>query len=185
MLHERGASHSVYVHWGRDGEFLGWYVNLEDPWRETALGFDTTDHLLDVWIDPDRTWRWKDEDHLGGSGRDRALHTGEGRRNPERRQPRDRAHRGVDPAVQRGVGEVEAGRGLAAAPDPRRLGRTRADLAPELHLVPRRHGRELEQGSVAARVAVGELALAVVPVDLEHPLLHAVVEPGAAEDQLA
>ena len=64
MLHERGASHSVYVHWGRVGEFLGWYVNLEEPWRETALGFDTTDHLLDVWIDPDRTWRWKDEDHL-------------------------------------------------------------------------------------------------------------------------
>ena len=64
MLHERGASHAVYVQWGRDGEFLGWYVNLEDPWRETTLGFDTTDHLLDIWIDPDRTWRWKDEDHL-------------------------------------------------------------------------------------------------------------------------
>ena len=64
MLHEWGASHSVYVHWGRAGEFLGWYVNLEEPWRETALGFDTTDHLLDVWIEPDRSWRWKDEDHL-------------------------------------------------------------------------------------------------------------------------
>jgi Protein of unknown function (DUF402) len=64
MLHERGASHSAYVRWGRDGEFLGWYVNLEEPWRETTLGFDTTDHLLDIWIDPDRTWRWKDEDHL-------------------------------------------------------------------------------------------------------------------------
>jgi uncharacterized protein DUF402 len=64
MLHERGVSHSVYVQWGRDGEFLGWYVNLEEPWRETTLGFDTTDHLLDIWIDPDRTWRWKDEDHL-------------------------------------------------------------------------------------------------------------------------
>lgn len=64
MIHERGAAHSVYVQWGRGGEFLGWYVNLEEPWRETALGFDTTDHLLDVWVDPDRTWRWKDEDHL-------------------------------------------------------------------------------------------------------------------------
>lgn len=64
MLHERGASHSVYVQWGRVGEFLGWYVNLEEPWRETALGFDTTDHLLDIWVDPDRSWRWKDEDHL-------------------------------------------------------------------------------------------------------------------------
>jgi hypothetical protein len=64
MLHEREAAHSVYVHWGRTGEFLGWYVNLEEPWRETALGFDTTDHLLDIWVDPDRRWRWKDEDHL-------------------------------------------------------------------------------------------------------------------------
>src|SRR6476659_3239021 len=29
MLHERGASHSVYVQYRCDGEFLGWYVNLE------------------------------------------------------------------------------------------------------------------------------------------------------------
>jgi hypothetical protein len=64
MIFERGASHSVYVQWGRDGEFLGWYVNLEDPWRSSPLGLDTTDHLLDIWIDPDRSWRWKDEDHL-------------------------------------------------------------------------------------------------------------------------
>ena len=39
-------------------------MNLEEPWQETPLGFDTTDHLLDIWVDPDRTWRWKDEDHL-------------------------------------------------------------------------------------------------------------------------
>jgi len=39
-------------------------VNLEDSWRKTSLGYDTTDHLLDIWVDPDRTWRWKDEDHL-------------------------------------------------------------------------------------------------------------------------
>lgn len=64
MIHELGASHSIYVNWGRDREFLGWYVNLEEPWRASGMGFDTTDHLLDIWIDPDRTWRWKDEDHL-------------------------------------------------------------------------------------------------------------------------
>ena len=64
MIHERSASHSIYVHWGREGEFLGWYVNLEEPWLRTALGFDTTDHLLDIWINPDRTWHWKDEDDL-------------------------------------------------------------------------------------------------------------------------
>ena len=57
MIWQRGDSHSTY-------EFLGWYVNLEEPWRETPLGFDSTDHLLDVVVDPDRSWRWKDEDHL-------------------------------------------------------------------------------------------------------------------------
>jgi hypothetical protein len=64
MISEVGASHSIYVTWGKDGELVGWYVNLEDPWRESPFGFDTTDHLLDVWIDPDRSWRWKDEDEL-------------------------------------------------------------------------------------------------------------------------
>lgn len=64
IVAEFGAAHSVYVMWGPDGEFIGWYVNLEEPWRKSPLGFDTTDHLLDIWIDPDRSWRWKDEDHL-------------------------------------------------------------------------------------------------------------------------
>jgi hypothetical protein len=64
IIAEADAAHSVYVMWGPEGEFLGWYVNLEEPWRETSLGFDSTDHLLDIWIDPDRSWRWKDEDHL-------------------------------------------------------------------------------------------------------------------------
>jgi len=64
MIAEAGASHSVYVTWGRDGELVGWYVNLEEPWRESPFGFDTTDHLLDLWIEPDRSWRWKDEDEL-------------------------------------------------------------------------------------------------------------------------
>jgi len=64
MIAEPGASHSIYVSWGREGEFVGWYVNLEQPWRKSPLGFDTTDHLLDIWVDPDRSWRWKDEDDL-------------------------------------------------------------------------------------------------------------------------
>jgi hypothetical protein len=64
LIAEPGAAHSIYVMWGREGEFLGWYGNLEEPWLEQPFGFDTTDHLLDIWIDPDRTWRWKDEDEL-------------------------------------------------------------------------------------------------------------------------
>ena len=36
-----GASHGIILIWsqGQD-EFLVWYVNLEDPLRRTALGFD-------------------------------------------------------------------------------------------------------------------------------------------------
>lgn len=64
MIAETGAAHSVYVTWDETGKLVGWYVNLEDPWRKTGVGFDTTDHLLDVWVDPDGSWRWKDEDHL-------------------------------------------------------------------------------------------------------------------------
>lgn len=64
MIWRPGDAHSVYVSWSDEGDFLGWYVNLEEPWRRTALGFDTTDHLLDVVVDPDWRWRWKDEDHL-------------------------------------------------------------------------------------------------------------------------
>jgi hypothetical protein len=64
MIWQAGDSHSTYVSWSDAGEFLGWYVNLETPWRQTALGFDATDHLLDIRVDVDRSWHWKDEDHL-------------------------------------------------------------------------------------------------------------------------
>src|SRR5581483_1539065 len=68
----------------------------------------------------------------------------------------------------------------------RRPGLLRAGrLARILQLVPAGHGRQLEQGAAAARVAVGELGGVVVPGDLEQAFLDAMVEPGAAEDQLA
>jgi hypothetical protein len=50
--------------------------------------------------------------------------------------------------------------------------------------VPGRHGGELEQRAAAVRLAVAELGGVAVPVDLEAVLLHALVEPGAAEDEL-
>jgi Protein of unknown function (DUF402) len=42
----------------------GWYVNLQEPFRRTELGFATMDLALDVIVEVDRTWRWKDEDEL-------------------------------------------------------------------------------------------------------------------------
>src|SRR5205814_2887873 len=63
--------------------------------------------------------------------------------------------------------------------------RASAGSPAELELVPGRNGRKLEQGSVAARILVAEVGVLVVPGHLEQPLLHAVVEPRAAEDELA
>jgi hypothetical protein len=58
-----GRPHSIWLFW-ESGVFSGWYVNLEDRWRPSRLGFDTRDHELDIWVESDGSWRWKDEDHL-------------------------------------------------------------------------------------------------------------------------
>jgi hypothetical protein len=57
------ASYSI-LWWAPDGGRPAWYVNLQEPLRRTALGFDTTDHTLDVIMELDGSWRWKDEDEL-------------------------------------------------------------------------------------------------------------------------
>ena len=66
FLYRPGDAHSVGVFWREaDGAFQFWYVNLEAPWRRTPLGFDTSDHTLDVVVAPDlRSWAWKDEDEF-------------------------------------------------------------------------------------------------------------------------
>jgi hypothetical protein len=45
-----------------DLELVAYYGNIQAPLKRTAHGFDTADYLLDVWINPDLTWEWKDED---------------------------------------------------------------------------------------------------------------------------
>lgn len=60
-----GAAHAIGLFWrGVEREFVGWYGNLQAPLVRTAIGFDTTDHVLDVQIAPDRSWNWKDEDEF-------------------------------------------------------------------------------------------------------------------------
>jgi hypothetical protein len=63
-LMRAGDWHAQWVSWLEDGSHWGWYVNLQEPFRRTARGFETMDLVLDVLIDPDRSWRWKDEDEL-------------------------------------------------------------------------------------------------------------------------
>src|SRR5690606_31639281 len=35
-----------------------------EPLRRTTVGIDTQDHTLDIVVNPDLTWRWRDEAEL-------------------------------------------------------------------------------------------------------------------------
>lgn len=60
-----GEAHSVWCFWeGDDRQFTSYYVNLEEPFRRTAIGVDTNDHALDIVVRPDLSWSWKDMDEF-------------------------------------------------------------------------------------------------------------------------
>ena len=59
MLHRPDDEYSVWFF----GPFAV-YINLQEPYRRTRLGFDTFDHELDIVIGPDGRWEFKDEDRL-------------------------------------------------------------------------------------------------------------------------
>jgi predicted RNA-binding protein associated with RNAse of E/G family len=62
-----GRSHSVSLSWAVESDaraLLKYFVNMEEPFRRTAVGFDTQDHTLDIEVAPDLTWRWRDEHEL-------------------------------------------------------------------------------------------------------------------------
>lgn len=65
-VREHAQPYAVLL-FGVDDAFRGWYVNLEDPLVRTDDGWEFEDHLLDVWIEHDRSWRWLDEDELAGA----------------------------------------------------------------------------------------------------------------------
>jgi predicted RNA-binding protein associated with RNAse of E/G family len=65
------TAHSVWLFWTPEWDFRFWYVNLQEPIRRTPRGILVQDQVLDIIVNPDRTWRWKDEDEfraLGESG---------------------------------------------------------------------------------------------------------------------
>jgi uncharacterized protein len=59
-----GNPAAVLLFYGSDWSPSHWYVNLEDPLRRSPVGFDTLDHKLDVIVELDGSWRWKDEDQF-------------------------------------------------------------------------------------------------------------------------
>jgi very-short-patch-repair endonuclease len=64
-LTQVGAAHSLDLFWDdATDRFVCWYVNLQSPLRRSRLGFDTLDHVLDLVVEPDGGWHWKDEEEF-------------------------------------------------------------------------------------------------------------------------
>lgn len=65
-VYREGDAHSVWFAFDATTWVPVWrYINLEDPWLRTAIGFDSRDLYLDLWADPaGDEWHWKDEDEL-------------------------------------------------------------------------------------------------------------------------
>ncbi len=55
---------SVWLFWEAGWRFKNWYVNLEEPRRRWEGGVDSEDHFLDISVNPDRSWDWRDEDEF-------------------------------------------------------------------------------------------------------------------------
>ena len=64
VLVRPGEERATWVRWSSDRTFQGWAVNMQSELTRTRLGFDICDHQLDILVEPDRTWHWKDEDEL-------------------------------------------------------------------------------------------------------------------------
>lgn len=84
--------------YGPDGAFRSWYVNFERPAMWRGDGWDTFDLLVDLVVESDGSWRWKDEDEYA-QGRRLGLVT-------------DAEHTAVQAAREEVVALVEARSGL-------------------------------------------------------------------------
>ena len=99
------------VIWTRDRKFSGWYVNMQSRLTRTPLGFDLRDHQLDILVEPNREWRWKDEEELD-------ICVEQGRIGPDQAKA-------IRAEAQRAVEEIEKDEGPFAAglvswtPEPR------------------------------------------------------------------
>jgi len=68
MLLPPGEAHSIWWLRHEDGSLRWVYVNLEEPavrWDDGEVaGVDIIDQDLDVVVNPDGSWEWKDDDEL-------------------------------------------------------------------------------------------------------------------------
>ena len=55
--------YSIMLFWNQErNEFLGYYVNFQLPFKRSPSGIDTLDLDLDIDMEPDLSYRWKDEE---------------------------------------------------------------------------------------------------------------------------
>jgi hypothetical protein len=67
MVQRPGDEHALWHLWtGPDRALQCWYVNLQEAFRRTAIGYDTQDLELDIVVSPDGTWAFKDRELLAG-----------------------------------------------------------------------------------------------------------------------
>ena len=65
MVQDVGASYAVWHFWdGPERAFRCWYLNLQEPFRRTSVGYDTQDLELDLLVFPDDSFERKDWDLL-------------------------------------------------------------------------------------------------------------------------
>jgi len=65
MLQRPGDAYAVWVFRAPVTlEFRGWYINMQEPFRRTADGYDTQDLELDLWLPAPGGLEWKDDDVL-------------------------------------------------------------------------------------------------------------------------
>jgi protein associated with RNAse G/E len=63
ILLEPNKFYSTMYFWDHaTNEFLCYYVNFQRPFRRSAIGIDTLDLDLDLIINPDFSFEWKDEE---------------------------------------------------------------------------------------------------------------------------
>lgn len=62
-LAELGKYYSIMLFWNHvSNEFLGYYINFQTPLKRSHCGFDSLDLDLDIVINPDFSFEWKDLD---------------------------------------------------------------------------------------------------------------------------
>ena len=54
----------MWLFWDLRWRVICWFVNLQSPIRRTTKGIVVRDHALDIRVEPDLSWSWKDKDEF-------------------------------------------------------------------------------------------------------------------------